>query len=69
MAHKTAVRARFRALAAEAGARRPEALADGLVLLMDGAYMAARVFGGGPDNPAAHLAETAQALIDSECGD
>jgi hypothetical protein len=30
---------------------------------MDGAYMASRMFG--PDNPAAHVASAARALIDA----
>src|SRR5512133_1789458 len=55
--HKRALRARFLQLAREAGARQPEILADGLVLLTDGAYMAARMFGASPENPAASLAE------------
>jgi len=63
IAHKQSVRAKFRELAMEAGARRPEVLADQLFLLMDGAYMAARMFG--TQNPAAHLAEGAQVLIDN----
>jgi len=61
--HKQAVRARFRNLAKEAGAKRPDVLADQLFLLMDGAYMASRMFG--VKNPAAHLAEAARVLIDS----
>ena len=61
--HKQSVRARFRQLAREAGARKPEVLADQLFLLMDGAYMASRMFG--PNNPAAHLAEAAQTLVDA----
>ena len=67
LAHKQAARERFRALAAEAGAARPEALADALHLLLDGAYMAARLYNGAADNPAAHLAETARQLIDAHC--
>ncbi len=67
VAHKQAARERFRALAAEAGAARPEALADALHLLMDGAYMAARLYNGAAGNPAAHLAETARQLIDAHC--
>ncbi len=62
LAHKEAVRAKFRELSKEAGARDPAVLADQLFLLMDGAYMAARMFG--PENPASHLASAAQALID-----
>lgn len=65
--HKVAVRGRFLQLAEDAGVDRPETLADGLVLLMDGAYMAARLFNGGPNNPATHLAETARALINAHC--
>lgn len=61
--HKQSVRARFRQLAKEAGAMKPEALADQLFLLMDGAYMASRMFG--TKNPAAHVAEAARTLIDS----
>jgi len=61
--HKQSVRTRFRQLAKEAGAKKPDVLADQLFLLMDGAYMASRMFGA--KNPAAHLAETAQVLVDS----
>jgi AcrR family transcriptional regulator len=66
--HKQAVRARFNQLAAEAGARRPDALADALLLLMDGAYMAARMYGASPSNPASHVAEAAHQVIDAHCG-
>ena len=62
--HKQAVRARFRQLAREAGAWDPEVLADQLFLLMDGAYMAARMFG--TKNPASHLANAAKTLIDAQ---
>ncbi len=61
--HKQSVRTRFRQLAKEAGAKKPDVLADQLFLLMDGAYMASRMFGA--QNPAAHLAEAAQILIDA----
>lgn len=59
--HKQAVRSRFHELALQAGARTPDALADQLMLLMDGAFMAARMFGS--NNPAAHVAAAAEALI------
>lgn len=62
--HKQSVRARFRQLAKEAGARKPDVLADQLFLLMDGAYMAARMFG--TKNPASHLAIAARVLIDEQ---
>jgi AcrR family transcriptional regulator len=61
--HKKSVRLRFRQLAQAAGARNPEALADQLFLLMDGAYMARRMFG--TKNPAAHLSEAARTLIEA----
>lgn len=65
--HKQAVREHFRALAAEAGAREPDATADALFLLMDGAYVAARMFGPAPDSPARHLTEAARAVLDAQC--
>ncbi|HNQ95342.1 MAG TPA: TetR/AcrR family transcriptional regulator [Anaerolineales bacterium] len=61
--HKQSVRARFRQLAKEAGARKPDVLADQLFFLMDGAYMASRMFGA--KNPAAHLASAARVLVDA----
>jgi AcrR family transcriptional regulator len=64
--HKQSVRVRFRQLAKETGAKKPDVLADQLFLLMDGAYMASRMFGS--KNPSAHLAEAAQILIDSASG-
>jgi AcrR family transcriptional regulator len=64
--HKQSVRVRFYQLAKEAGAKKPDILADQLFLLMDGAYMASRMFGS--KNPAAHLAEAAQILIDLASG-
>jgi len=62
--HKQAVRARFRELAQQAGARSPELLADQLFLLMDGAFMAARMFG--VRNPAAGVAQAARTLIEAQ---
>ena len=63
VAHKTAVRDRFATLAREAGLHDPDRLADCLLLLMDGAWVAARMYG--PDNPARGLAATARTLIDA----
>jgi AcrR family transcriptional regulator len=62
--HKQAVRARLHTLAQQAGARDPQVLADQLFLLMDGAFMSARMFGG--DNPALHVGEAAQILIEAQ---
>lgn len=61
LAHKRAVRGRLRELASEAGSRRPDELADGLLLLMDGAFASARMFG--QDNPAGGVSAAARTLI------
>jgi AcrR family transcriptional regulator len=61
LAHKQAVLAAMRTLAREAGLRDPEVLADQLLLLMDGAWVAARMFG--PGNPASRVAAAAAALV------
>jgi AcrR family transcriptional regulator len=63
--HKRSVLARFRHLAEEAGARQPDKLANALFLLMDGAYVAARMFGSSPNSPAISLAETARQVIEA----
>lgn len=68
LAHKRAVRERFLHLAMESGARQPELLADALLLLMDGAYMAARMYPLDASNPASHVADAAQELVDAQCG-
>jgi len=59
--HKRAVAARLRELAGAAGARDPDELAEELLLVMDGAWSAARVFG--PGNHGRRAAEAARALI------
>jgi AcrR family transcriptional regulator len=61
LAHKDAVRGRLRSLATAADVSRPDELADGLLLLMDGAFAAVRMYG--PDNPGAHVAAAARTLI------
>jgi AcrR family transcriptional regulator len=65
--HKQAVRAHFTRLAQAAGAAQPAQLASALMLLTDGAYIAARMYGAAPDSPAGHLAETARQVIDAHC--
>ena len=62
-ANKTALRARLTRLAGEMGAASPEALGDGLLLLMEGAYATGQLFG--PAGPAQHLAAAAEALIEA----
>lgn len=65
--HKQSVRTRFYQLAEEAGTRQPEVLANALFLLMDGAYMAARMFGVSSNNPAIHVSVVARRMIDAHC--
>ncbi len=59
--HKRAVVRRLRQLAEAAGARHPKELAEELLLVMDGAWSAARVFGPGSHGRRASAA--ARALI------
>ncbi len=68
LAHKEAVHGRFRQLAGAAGANQPELLADGLLLLMDGAFMAARLFPPEAASPARTVSVIARQLIDGACG-
>jgi AcrR family transcriptional regulator len=63
LAHKKRVRDRFAQLATEGGLRQPGDLADQLLLFMDGAWVAARMYG--PDNPAAGLTDAARTLIEA----
>jgi AcrR family transcriptional regulator len=62
-AHKEAVRGRLRGLAVAAGAADPAALGDALLLVMDGAFAAARMYGA--TSPATHTASAAWTLIDA----
>ena len=61
LAHKRAVGERLQTLAAAAGARAPELLAQQLQLLIDGAYAIGQSLG--PDGPAATVAGAGRALI------
>jgi AcrR family transcriptional regulator len=63
--HKQSVMRRFQQLAEAAGVRQPETLANALFLLMDGAYVAARMFGTSARNPAISLVETARKIIET----
>lgn len=60
--HKQAVLERFAGLAREAELRDPGGLAAQLLLLMDGAWVAARMFG--PGSHAASVADAARAIIE-----
>lgn len=65
--HKESVRARFNQLPKETGAHQPEALANALLLLMDGVFMVAWMIGASLSNPAAGAVEVARQLIDAHC--
>ncbi len=60
-AAKAALRARLHQMAGEMGARDPEALGDGLLLLMEGAFVTGQLFGAG--GPALVAGEMADRLI------
>ncbi|MNK36778.1 Transcriptional regulator AcuR [compost metagenome] len=61
VAHKQELRRRLTAMAAEMGASDPEALADGLLLLIEGAFVSSQLFGAG--GPAGRVADMAEKLI------
>ena len=67
LAHKVRVRRRLSDLARQASLRHPDVLAGQLLLLMDGAWVAARMFG--PDNPGVYVADAAEALIAAHATD
>lgn len=52
--------------AQQMGATNPEGLADGLILLMEGAYVVGQAFP--PPGPAAQVGACARLLIDAQCG-
>jgi len=62
--HKQRVRERLRAMAAGLAHADADALGDQLLLLMDGAFMAARLFGTA-DHPGRHVLDAATALVDA----
>ncbi len=63
VANKTALRESFRRLVKGAGVREAAALADQLMLLTDGAFGAARMFG--PHNPGRRVGAAAEAVIEA----
>jgi AcrR family transcriptional regulator len=60
-ANKRELRRRLRAMAGEMGARDADTLGDGLLLLIEGAYISGQLFG--PGGPAGSVAKTAERLI------
>jgi len=65
--HKAALRARMVELSAAMGAKDPAILADGLMLLLEGAFVSCQIFGEG--GPARYLPEVAKRLIDASLPD
>ena len=61
--HKRGLRTRLESMAAAMGAVEPARLADGLLLLIEGAYASAQLFG--EDGPARSVADAADALIEA----
>ena len=67
VAHKTEMRARLCEMTRAMGAARPEQLADGLLLLIEGVYVSSQLFG--PEGPAGAARVAAEALIDAHMRD
>lgn len=65
-AHKRALRDRLAAMAKAMGAAEPAVLADGILLLLEGAYASGQLFG--PDGPARSVAVAADRLIEASLG-
>jgi AcrR family transcriptional regulator len=63
VAHKRKLRRRLTQMASAMGARQPRLLADGLALLIEGAYASSQLFCG--DGPARAIARVADQLIDA----
>jgi AcrR family transcriptional regulator len=61
--NKRELRRRLRAMAKAMGADEPDTLGDGLLLLIEGAYISGQLFGAG--GPARSVAKNAELLIDA----
>ena len=61
--NKKELRRRLRAIAAGMGARDADDLGDGLLLLIEGAYISAQLFG--PGGPSGAVARNAELLIEA----
>jgi AcrR family transcriptional regulator len=66
VANKQKVRERLADMARQMGARDPDALGDGLQLLLEGAYTSSQILGA--SGPVRHLAGVAARLIDASLG-
>ncbi|HEX9447165.1 MAG TPA: helix-turn-helix domain-containing protein [Dongiaceae bacterium] len=65
--NKQELRRRLRLMAAEMGAKLPDQLGDGLLLLLEGSYASGQLFGEG--GPAGQLPAVAATLIDAAIAD
>ncbi|HWI51690.1 MAG TPA: TetR/AcrR family transcriptional regulator [Symbiobacteriaceae bacterium] len=63
LTHKEMFRERVRTLAEQAGLKQPGELANQLLMLMDGAWIASRMYG--PQNPAMDLVPAVRTLVDA----
>ena len=61
--HKQRLRMRLAEMAKGMGAQKPEVLADGLLLLIEGVFVTGQLFGAG--GPAMHAVEIAATMIDA----
>jgi AcrR family transcriptional regulator len=61
--HKQRLRVRLTEMAKGMGAKRPQVLADGLLLLMEGIFVSGQLFGD--RGPAMHAAEIAELMIEA----
>ena len=64
--HKRRLRVRLIEMAKGMGASKPEALADGLLLLIEGVFVTGQLFGAG--GPATHAVEIAEMMIEASRG-
>ena len=65
---KAALRQRFLRLAESAGAAQPKVLADGLLLLVEGAYAISQTLGGGDDGAGHALVAASEMLVQAQLG-
>ena len=65
-ATKAVVRERFLSIAKALDAPRPQQLADGLLLLLEGAYAISQTLGGGPTGAGHALVWAGEALVDAQ---
>ena len=61
--HKAELRERLRGMARQIEARKPDALADALLLLIEGVFVSSQLFG--PGGPATAVRAAAEALFDA----